>query len=305
MKWRLITSTIFNLLICAHALADAIPPQPLVISGAQAQKLEQIFPTAVTTTDATPAPSTSAQSDQPPLHIVWKKIPLRVVLPVGEERILRFPGHVQFAYNKQRLTPAVFHMQNVNGTLYLVAKQAFAPQRVFVQMKATGELIIVDLSAQSGADDTPLAIVVPHRKATQTAAMNNAPAPQPKSTTVDYVELSRFAVQQLYAPKRLLKNPDGIYRVPMHTTRTVALVRDDSVMAMPLISWRAGNAYITAVLLRNMLDQSLVLDPRNLRGQWKTATFFPQTRLAPSGNQRDTTTVFLISDQPFVEALGA
>ena len=74
-------------------------------------------------------------------------------------------------------------------------------------------------------------------------------------------------------------------------------------MALPLASWRGSDLFVTAVLLRNLLSQTISLDPHSLCGTWKAASFFPVAELAPRGNIKDTTTVFLVSKRPFADSL--
>lgn len=124
-----------------------------------------------------------------------------------------------------------------------------------------------------------------------------------KTCTITPITLTRFAAQQLYAPERLLTPSQDIYRVPMHTKKTVDLVMDGSITAMPLASWRGGNFFVTAILLRNNLPQVLSLKPEDLCGQWQTATFFPINQLTARGTVNDSTTVFLVSRRSFVESL--
>lgn len=301
MKWHkilfLCVITLSTLPLSAYS--DTSSTLPLTLSADQAVKLQHIFPDAVTESDSNNA-NVLATTE----HVVWNKIPINVVLPVNQERMLSFPDSVQFGYNNAVLTDDMLSIQNVNGTVYLIAKKSFTTQRVFVQLKQTGELILLDLSAKLGADNTPLAIVLPDSLAPSSLPISNQTQNSSSSEAVDYTELSRFAIQQLYAPKRLLVNSPNIYRVPMHTTHTIPLIEGDSVIAMPLISWRDGDDFITAVMLRNRLSHLVILDPRRIRGEWKTAAFFPQTRLASVGSTRDSTTVFLISDQPFADGLG-
>jgi integrating conjugative element protein (TIGR03749 family) len=124
-----------------------------------------------------------------------------------------------------------------------------------------------------------------------------------ESPKISLIALTRFAVQQLYAPKRLLVTPPSIYRVPMHAYKSVDLVRDGSLMAMPLASWQGGDHVITAVLLRNQLPNPLTVRPQQLCGHWQTATIFPQATLGPRGEVTDSTTVFLVSHRSFAESL--
>ena len=116
-----------------------------------------------------------------------------------------------------------------------------------------------------------------------------------------YVTLTRFAAQQLYAPARLLKDLPGVVRVPVKRKK-VPLVRGAAVTAEPLVAWRAGDLYLTAVKLTNRTDRALTLDPRTLRGDWLTAAF-QHNRLLPKGDESDTTALYLISKRPFAASL--
>lgn len=244
----------------------------------------------------------------PPEHIVWQQTPINVSLPVGKERLVNFPVAVEFGYDKNVLPDNLLRVQNNNGTLYLLAKAPFTIQRVQVRCSNEGKIILLNLSAQKEASTTPLDIVLPHASSALFSDVTH-PLKQQDTETIDstlgYLTLTRFAAQQLYAPKRLLTQPNTIYRTPMHTTKTVILLRDQSVLAMPLASWRRSDLTVTAVLLRNQLSQSLTLDPRNLCEEWRAATFFPHTLLAPAGQRADSTTVFLIANRSFADALAS
>ena len=117
------------------------------------------------------------------------------------------------------------------------------------------------------------------------------------ASNISYVTLTRFAARQLYAPVRLRSDRPGIVRTPV-SRDPINLVRGGAIDARPLVAWRAGGFYLTAVKLTNRTNQAKTLDPRNLRGAWLTATF-QHHRLLPAGNEADTTAVYLISARPF------
>ena len=116
-----------------------------------------------------------------------------------------------------------------------------------------------------------------------------------------YVALTRFAAQQLYAPARLLRDLPGVVRVPVRR-EPVLLVRGGQVIAEPLVAWRAGDLYVTAVKLTNRSEDAVTLDPRTLRGRWLTAAF-QHNRLLPRGDEADTTAAYLIAARPFETSL--
>ena len=89
--------------------------------------------------------------------------------------------------------------------------------------------------------------------------------------------------------------PDGD---PGLRREAVDLLRGGAIEARPLVGWRAGGLYLTAVKLTNRTEHPRTLDPRDLRGTWLTATF-QHHRLLPKGDEADTTAVYLISARPF------
>jgi integrating conjugative element protein (TIGR03749 family) len=295
---------LYGKLVSAEALEMSTPQLPL--TSTQVEKLNHLLHVSKPNYQFS-----SAHAQMPPEHVVWNQTPIAVKLPVGVERMVHFPGAVQVGYDKTVLTDEGIRLQNNGGTLYLLAKKSFSVERIQVKFE-NGRIILLDVSAEKGASATPLDIVVaedksilvPSEKITQEAQGSvDDSAKNFQSVAITPIALTRFVAQQLYAPQRLLTQSESIVRIPMHTKKTVALVLDGSVIAMPLASWRGGDQFVTAVLLRNNLPQSLMLHPGDLCGRWQTATFFPQHQLAPRGNVKDSTTVFLVSHRPFVESL--
>lgn len=247
---------------------------------------------------ATPPPDTL---EPPPERILWNKTPIRITLPVGQERLVHFPADVRVGLPSP--PPPGLRTQSIDGTVYWYAQEPFPTTRVQVQELATGQMVLLDLLAQPGADTTPIQIL--RSRSADPAVMElgtqNQTASAAAQATANFVQLTRYAAQQLYAPQRLVRELPGIYPVPVNTD-PVTLVRGGHVEARPLIAWRGGEDYITAVRLQNLTGQAVILDPRDLRGQWAAATF-QQARLLPRGDEADTTCVYLISARPFTEAL--
>ena len=237
------------------------------------------------------------EASQATERIVWTKAPIALSLPVGKERMVTFPGDVRAG-----VPPGlgdVLRTQSVAGTVYWLARKPFAATRIQVQEIDSGRLYLLDLRAESDATNiAPVEIVV----RPSTPKDPDSPTPTTDSARVDYVGLTRYAAQQMYAPKRLLRDPPGVHRAPLRIKRAVALVRGGAIEATPLATWRGGELYVTAVKLRNVTNAPVALDPRELRGQWLAATLH-HARLLPHGDEADTTCVYLISARPFDESL--
>jgi integrating conjugative element protein (TIGR03749 family) len=238
------------------------------------------------------------EASQAPERIVWTKVPIALSLPVGKERMVTFPGDVRAGVPPGLAD--VLRTQSVDGTVYWLARKPFPPTRIQVQEIDSGRVYLLDLRAENDATGTmPVEILV--RSRIPQGTEDPTPAAS-DSERAGYVSLTRYAAQQMYAPRRLLRDPPGVYRAPLRVKRAVAIVRGGAIEATPLATWRGGDLYVTAVKLRNVTNAPIALDPRELRGQWLAATL-QHARLLPHGDEADTTCVYLISARPFEESL--
>jgi len=224
-------------------------------------------------------------------RILWQKVPIAVQLTVGEERLVHFPGPVSVGV--PAILDSSLRTQTVNGTVYWRAAAPFPTTRVAIRELDSGQMYLIDLQAGlAPSDNAPIRVMLDTPANGEIGAATTPGPPQ-----LDFVHLTRFAAQQLYAPARLVSTLPGVVRVPLQQD-AVPLVRGGAVEATPLIAWRAGPHYVTAVKLVNRTTEPQVLDPRALRGQWLSATF-QHARLLPVGDEADTTVVYLVSAQPF------
>ena len=229
--------------------------------------------------------------------LVWREVPVSIVLKVGEERVLAFPDHVQVGV-PAALTPDLFRTQSTGGTVLWLARQPFERQRIQVRLVNTGHVMLFDVTAVdggSGGSAEPIQVTFPDTREDPSAA---------ESERVNPVALTRFAAQQLYAPQRVLREQPEIRRVPMGIAASISLYRDPQVIAEPLGSWQGGGLYVTAVKLTNLRATRVSLDPRRLRGHFIAATFQHNT-LGPAHARSDTTCAYLVTDRPFIASIVA
>lgn len=232
-------------------------------------------------------------------RIEWNKTPIQLDLKVGHERLVHLPGAVKVGVPAS-LQPSL-RTQSVDGTVYLLASAPFDATRVMAQSIDGGQMFLFDVSAsKDGGQTYPEQVYVKTSSESHAETMDSSLASHDATVQYSYVALTRFAAQQLYAPARLVQDRPGIVRVPV-MREPVSLMLGGAVDAIPLVAWRAGGLYVTAVKLTNRSDQPQTLDPRNLRGTWLTATF-QHNRLLQAGNEADTTAVYLISARPFEAA---
>lgn len=234
-----------------------------------------------------------------PERVVWDHQPIRLRLAVGVERLIEFPSAVRVGL-PPGLQAGALKALVVGRRIYLTAEAAFEVQRLMAR-DAEGVTYLFDLSADGRPAATSKLIVM--TPATEEAPAHAAPEP------LGAVALTRFAMQQLYAPKRLRTTPPGVSRVPVGG-EPVNLLRGGIFRTTPIASWRSPDAYVTAIEVVNLTDEARDVDPRDIRGRcgyrgcFRHATLrHDRSRLGPHGSRWDTTVLVLIGERPLDESL--
>lgn len=234
------------------------------------------------------------------MTVVWRKTPLNITVPVGtkthpKELEVSFPEKVAFGMPQDLASKLT--VMNDNKTLYLSASSAFSVHHNIVVNTQSGKMVLLNISASKEGLQTPINVVyVKPNVDTHPSSTQKANYP---SRNISMQALVRYAVQQLYAPKRLLQHVPGISQVGTFHGRAYTLVPDGSIMAMPLYSFSGGGRVVTAVLLRNNLKRPVNIVPEMFCGKWVAFSPFPQSRLLSHGSRYDSTTGFFVSRNDF------
>lgn len=243
----------------------------------------------------------------------WERIPLALPLIIGQERIVFVDQNVRVGLPRHLVDK--LRVQSTGGTLYLLAKEPIEPTRLQLQNMSTGEIMLVDIIATSGKSNQPalepIKIVAgdnltvrygqPSPKAEDSKAAtrsteqnSDAAAPAQRETPLPVV-MTRFAAQMLYAPLRTVEPVPGIAQVNLKRNMDLTtLLPTRPVEARALGAWRLEDLWVTAVKLRNTGSKPVTLDPRELMGDFITATF-QHPYLGAKGDASDTTTVYLVT----------
>ncbi len=247
----------------------------------------------------------------------WDRIPLALPLIVGQERIVFVDQNVRVGLPRNLVDK--LRVQSTGGALYLLAKEPIEPTRLQLQNMKSGEIMLVDIIATVGkpnqAAPEPAKIVAGESLATRYGQVDSKPTnrqatapsvqastqtadddpPTPRRETPLPVVMTRYAAQMLYAPLRTVEPVDGIAQVNLKRGMDLAtLLPTLPVAASVLGSWRLDEYWVTAVKICNTSAQHLTLDPRDLMGDFITATF-QHPYLGAKGDASDTTTVYLVT----------
>ena len=243
----------------------------------------------------------------------WERIPLALPLVVGQERIVFVDQNVRVGLPRHLVDK--LRVQSTGGTLYLLAKEPIEPTRLQLQNMSTSEIMLVDIIATPGKANQPalepIKIVAGDNSAARygqlspkaedskaanrsTEQNSDAAAPAQRETPLPVV-MTRYAAQMLYAPLRTVEPVPGIAQVNLKRNMDLTtLLPTRPVEARALGAWRLEDLWVTAVKLRNTSGQPVTLDPRELMGDFITATF-QHPYLGAKGDASDTTTVYLVT----------
>ena len=241
----------------------------------------------------------------------WERIPLPVPLTVGQERIVFADRNVRVGFPAS--LNGKLRIQSTGGAVYLQASAPFDTTRVQLKDMATGELVLLDLSAADGQTvREPVRLVYSGEvtastdadagRVTGTETVSETPSATPGQTsraavskTPVPVALTRYAAQRLYAPARTVEALPGIRSVAVSLPSSVtSLLPAQPVTITPLTAWQLGAYRVVALKLTNRSGQRVTLDPRQLQGQFYSATF-QHAWLGGAGTPEDTTSLYLVT----------
>lgn len=235
------------------------------------------------------------------LLMQWKRIPLRVDLHVGQERILFLDKNVQVGVPSE--LDNKLEVQSVGGAVYLKANKAFPISRLQFRDIESGQIILVDLKSQARKEKLDSirilfdeSVTNNVEKVAQNAVSDDEEEIAPiKNALPVPAAITRYAAQSLYAPLRTVEPLPGIQRVAMRLPKSLpTLMPNLAVLATPLESWGMDGYIVTAVRIKHLEKNRVELDPRYLQGNFYAATF-QHNWLGEYGSPEDTTTVYLVT----------
>lgn len=230
----------------------------------------------------------------------WNRIPLRVDLHVGEERIVFFDKNVRVG-----LPPEVdgkIEVQSTGGAVYFKATETFDLSRIQFRDMESNQLILIDMKAikAKGKPDNVRVlysetVANSTNAVAQTEVADGLPE-QRESALPTPAALTRYAAQSLYAPKRTIEPLEGVKRVAVKLPKTISnLMPNFLIQATPLEAWGLDGYVVTAVRIKNLENIRIQLDPRYLQGYFYAATF-QHNWLGEKGTPEDTTVVYLVTE---------
>lgn len=230
--------------------------------------------------------------------VIWRNKPLSITLVPGVEKALVFDEDVQWSIPKSLL--GIVSGEASSGVVYLTSKESFEKRRFHVRGIDSNTYYLLDITASDDGDAQPLQIV-DQARFSASAPRIAGEVKQPSGL----IELARFAFQWLYAPGRLIAQPDDVLAVPLKNKRVLMrLVVGHDVQTKPVKQWRSAQGiYAVALELSNTGSLPITLDPQIMRSdpRWLSIAAVTHT-LAPKNQHGDRTMVVVLSETPWQEA---
>lgn len=224
-------------------------------------------------------------------RVVFDRRPINVVLVPGRERLVHLPWESAIEVPPD----SDIEIQIIGTTAYLRAEKPTSKTRVVAQGMNGEGYIPLDVTVRRDAAVADEIEVFLKREPKPQAAGSQLEA---DDESPDMVEMSRYCLQQIFAPQRLIRPLPGLRQIEVRPAPIAGLYRGASIQTTPIGAWRSSDLYVTAVRLTNRGSTAVELDMEQLRGHWIAAT--PQHwRLARASDEADTTAVCLVSEQPF------
>ena len=232
----------------------------------------------------------------------WQGEPIRIQVPIGADRRIVVEGAEELRIGVPSELDGAFQAQSIGNSTWWQATVPLDREQILISAHPFPELIIAEVTALPETPPLPNLVIRIPEPSESPAVTHRAPP--------GFAKLTRWAIQQLYSPARLRTNLPSVTQTTL-SSDPINLFRcgpvspsacGGAVQATPIAAWRTETHFVTAVHLENRTPESIVLDPRDLRGRWRTAAFV-NSRLAPTGHHHAATILVLISDESPAAAL--
>ncbi len=237
--------------------------------------------------------------------IEWNKKPIRVVLPVGKERIIQLEDNAYVGV-PESIKP-LLRVQSAQGSVYLTAIEEFPESRLQIKLNATGEILLIDIKTSVKNTETENVIIKTSKAKRPSEDKNNSNQDIAinKRDPVTPIQLTRFASRAFFGPERLSVKDSRIKMTQAPDIPLSNLFNGSSygLFAMEALAvFRANNMYLTAIKITNKTPVPQVIKFREIDADFQFAT--PQhLRVNQANVAGDMTVLYIITDKPLSAAI--
>ena len=227
-----------------------------------------------------------------------------ITIPIDSEQTILIdpPANIEVGV-AQELNDKL-EVLNTAGRLFITAKEPFSTQKLAIRHSEFGTTLF-NLSASEGASSALYTLRLPAKTAYhQDRASEN-------DCKYNYVEIARWVMQHLYAPRRVLKHDNCFTRAQVVDANINlfdckhSLLCGSATGIRAMASWQLSNGvWVHALSIKNHTSQEVVFDPRDISYNPKLlACVFAHHFIGSAGSIQDNTVAILITTDELVSSV--
>ncbi|MBE0471540.1 MAG: DUF3438 family protein [Methyloprofundus sp.] len=244
-------------------------------------------------------------------HIEYTGEPVLIGLAIGQERQIVFEESVKAGVPGTIIND--LKLSSIGNRLFIEPLNEFSNQRLLVKGAESGTTYVITIQTfESDSLDPKVNIYLPRPEASpkhRDQAWSGSDMP-----INSYPFLTRYAMQFLYAPERLVKRHSAIQQITL-PPKPVMIFRCTprssacrSIKATPMVGFKTDRLFATALKLENISSQAMEIDPRLVRvpspNNLLTASTMHGRLLPKETGTKSQTVMVIIHNRPFRELMG-
>ncbi len=248
--------------------------------------------------------------------IQWEREAVKINLVVGVEQLVHLDGPATVG-----LPPALAHNDAFRhlfaaDTAYWKAMRPFKNERIKVRLDQTGQMLLFDVSAVSHRKPPksvePIRLLAAAKiSKSDSSRIETVKEERQRPTMFDLV---RYAVQQDYSPTRVVMPLAGVRELDKKLAGDISALyahRDAVYLNMKVTrSWASDGLYVSSVLVKNLAQYELTIDPSRMQHTARIRTNGVSTQflatamirrvIGPKGavSRTDQTRLYIVTDRP-------
>ena len=229
--------------------------------------------------------------------------PIELRLTTGKEVSLVFDGIIKSIAIKDQVR-AKITSESVDKRWWIKPTDEFTDTRILV--KDEHDQITVFIVSSGSENQSSDDQITKYQVIKQQVPIVVKPVNNTNNKSLSLVDLTRFAAQTFYAPKRLIKSlslnriPVSVQKINLFNCQANTWCVDVSSKA--IASWTDLKRYVSVIEIKNISKNTIDLDPRLINGDFISATF-QFNRIGGKGSNTDTTLLYVISDKTLEQSL--
>ncbi len=238
-------------------------------------------------------------------RIPWNYEPIRISIPVGQERRIEFPESVNVILKKRLMDKSTVKVLG-EGIVYWRSNAPFSSTRIDVTTNS-GYTYILEVEGIDTKGATHAIRIIDDRYPSEEISKSKIGGVigVPRGG-YDYAQVQRMIAHKVLSqvPKRVGIELPGVVPVPISSDK-VLMYKTGEFTALPMTQWKApepNSFYVTAIKLVNKTSDYVKFDPYYILGNFEVVTPL-HTEAYPKGHDRDTMVILMVSKSTFMEAL--